>query len=240
MPAERYFLNDTFKEGEMQELKGQEFHHLAHVMRTRKGESVELVNGKGSLAQALVQEKTKDKALLRIEEVYQEPEPLCRLILAQALPKPHRLDDILEKGTELGVDSFWLFPGEYSTQKECYPSQMERARTVTIAAMKQCGRLYLPSLLVQPVIGEWKNLAEKSVFFGDVNRDATPFETTWNSLSSHFFPVVFVTGPEGGFSSKEVQSLRDQGALGVKLHTNILRSDTASLMALSLLSHWLL
>ena len=52
MPAERYYLDASFKEQECKELKGPEFHHLSHVMRTRKGEIIELINGKGALAQA--------------------------------------------------------------------------------------------------------------------------------------------------------------------------------------------
>lgn len=240
MPAERYYLDHVFKLHEQQELKGSEFHHLAHVMRTRKGNMVELVNGKGSLAQAIVQDLTKDKAILKIEHLYQQPDIPCRLILAQAMPKLNRLDFILEKGTELGVNSFWLFPGHHSAKKECYPSQLERSQLVAIAAMKQCGRLYLPTLHLQPAIDQWQNLINTPTFFGDLDPKAPLFETAWKSLNNFSNPIMFVTGPEGGFSQQEVQCLKDQGAQGVKLHDNILRTDTASLMALSLLSHWLL
>lgn len=239
MPSERYFLETSFKVNEHQELKGSEFHHLAHVMRARKGDVVELVNGQGALAQATVEDLKKDKGLLKIEQVDHEPAPPCRLILAQALPKSNRLDLILEKGTELGVDSFWLFPGQHSVQKECYPSQIERARIVTIAAMKQCGRLYLPSICFKPSIEKWENLSNMTSFFGDLDPNAPLFETAWKKLASPSFPIVFIIGPEGGLSQQEEQSLRDQGATGVKLHANILRTETASIMALSLLSHWL-
>lgn len=240
MPAERYFLDHSFKPNDHYELKGSEFHHLAHVMRTRKGETVELVNGKGALAQATVRDILKEKAILTIDQVYQEPDQPCRLILAQAIPKPNRLDFILEKGTELGVDCFWLFPGQYSAKKEFFPHQLERAQTLTIAAMKQCGRLTLPNLILQPSLDEWPSLAEMSAFFGDLESEAPPFEEAWKKLNSPSYPILFVTGPEAGFSKQEVHILRERGATGVKLHPNILRTDTASIMALSLLSHWVL
>lgn len=238
MPAERYFIDSDFIPHRQQELSGAEFHHLAHVMRTRKGENIELVNGKGALAQAFVQEVAKDKAKLQIEEVYQEPTPPFRLVLAQALSKQNRLDVILEKGTELGVDAFWLFPGQHSAKKECYPSQLERAQTITIAAMKQCGRLYLPSLILKPSINEWSTLSQ-SAFFGDLDPLAPRFETAWKQLNPPSYPIIFITGPEGGFSEQEIARLKNLGAQGVKLHSNILRTETASVMALSLLSHWL-
>lgn len=240
MPAERYYLDDVLTVNKRCELKGPEFHHLAHVMRTRKGESVELVNGKGSLAQAIVQELMKEKALLHVEHVIQEPERPCRLILAQAMPKPNRLDFILEKGTELGVDQFWLFPGDESVKKEVFPQQLERARTLTIAAMKQCGRLTLPEMMIKPRLNQWSSLNEMTTFFGDLDPEAPPFETAWKGLLAQpSYPIVFVTGPEAGFSEEEVQVLREKGARGVKLHPYVLRTDTASVMALSLLSHWL-
>lgn len=239
MPSERYFLENSFKIHDSQELKGSEYHHLAHVMRAQKGDAIELINGKGALAQAIVEDLKKDRAILKIAQVQQQPESPCRLILAQAIPKSNRLDLILEKGTELGVDSFWLFPGQYSVKKECFPNQLERARTVAISAMKQCGRLYLPSIEFRPPIEQW-NLKESLAFFGDVDPKAPLFELIWKEKAASSFPIVFITGPEGGLSSAEEQFLRDQGAIGVKLHENILRTETASLMAMSLLSHWLL
>lgn len=243
MPSERYFIDADLHHNQYQELSGSEFHHLAHVMRTKKGESVEIVNGRGTLAQARVSDLGKDKARLQIEEIYQEPTPPCRLILAQALSKQNRLDVILEKGTELGVDQFWLFPGHHSAKKECYPSQLERGHAITVAAMKQCGRLYLPSITIKPAldeIDEWGELTQSSAFFGDLDPAAPLFEVAWNKLNPPSDPVIFITGPEGGFSQQEIGLLKEQGAIGVKLHANILRTETASLMALSLLSHWIL
>jgi 16S rRNA (uracil1498-N3)-methyltransferase len=187
-----------------------------------------------------VQEISKEKAILKIEEVTQVPELPCRLILAQALPKPNRLDFVLEKGTELGVDCFWLFPGHCSVKKEFFPHQLERARTLTIAAMKQCGRLTLPTLIFQPTLEQWPSLIGISAFFGDVEPEALPFESVLKKLKPPLNPLIFVTGPEAGFSNREVEILKNQGATGVKLHPNILRTDTASLMALGLLSHWLM
>lgn len=238
MPSERYFVDEDIESQEQITLSGSEFHHLVHVMRTRKGEHVELVNGRGSLAQATVLEIGKDKGRLFVNEVFQEQKPPCQIILAQAFTKQHRLDLILEKGTELGVDTFWLFPGQHSSKKECYPNQLERAKAVTIAAMKQCGRLYLPSVILKPPIGEWNDLDKTYSFFGDLDPEAPLFSKTWEKASASI-PYLFITGPEGGFSAEEIEILKHQGAMGVKLHQNTLRAETASLMAVGLMSHWL-
>lgn len=238
MPAERYFIDQDLKEHQTLEIKDAEFHHMAHVMRTRKGERVEVINGRGALAQAIVQDLSRDRAVLMLEDLFITPPSPCRLILAQALPKANRLDFILEKGTELGVDEFWLFPGDLSAKKDFFPSQLERAQAVLISAIKQCGRLTLPHLALKPTLKNWPSFPALA-FFGDLEEDAPLFETAWKEKGPFSLPVVFFTGPESGFSSEEVQLLRKGQAAGVKLHSNVLRTETASLMALSLLSHWL-
>lgn len=238
MPAERYFIDEDLSEHSQKILKGNEFHHLARVMRTKKGESVELVNGRGMLAYATVLEIKKELAALQIERLVIEPIEPARVILAQALPKPERLAFILEKGTELGVDEFWLFPGQLSASKEIFPHQQERIRALTIAAMKQCGRLTLPSIQLKPPLTQWSSI-EGQGFFGDLSEEAPLFASFQSQLSSKI-PLIFFTGPESGWSDKEMTLLKEKGAKGVKLHPNILRTDTASIAAISLIQHWLM
>ena len=233
MPAERFFIEDELHPQAKVIIKGNEFHHLAKVMRTQKGDLVELVNGKGTLAVAIVQELHKDQAALSINEARTEPFLPPRLILAQAITKPDRLAFILEKGTELGVDVFWFFPGHLGQHKELYPQQKERARALTIAAMKQCGRLFLPSIELKPALDKWPEIEGQS-FFGDLDPEA-PWLGSKEALPSSIYPIIFFTGPESGWSDKEVQILKEKGVKGVRLHQNVLRSDTASIVALSLL-----
>lgn len=238
MPAERYFVLSPLNEGETISLKDAEFHHLARVMRSRKGEQVELVNGRGALAEAVIQEIAKDHACLYIKQVQTTKPREQQIILAQALPKLNRLDFILEKGTELGVDEFWLFPGDRSVKKDVNAHQMERMNTLIVSAMKQCGRLFVPKIILKPELKKWPAL-EGRAFFGDINPDASLFSAQWKATPAKS-SVVFFIGPESGFSDKETETLMQKGAFGVKLHQNILRTDTAPLMALSLIEHWLL
>lgn len=237
MPAERYYLDHPLSERQIVSLEGNEFHHLAHVMRTRLGDCVEIVNGKGSLAEATVKELGKNQALLLIEHVSTTSPSLPRIILAQAIPKPNRLDYIIEKGTELGVDEFWLFPAQHSVKKDFNLTQMERMQTLLISATKQSGRLFLPSLEVKSSVEKWIGGCQGSLFFGDVEKDAPLFSVVWQKLQP-IIQMIFLIGPESGFSQKEIDLMKQAHAHGVKLHENILRTDTASLVAVSLVSHW--
>lgn len=237
MPAERFFIDCTLKSGQQLILEDQEFHHLAHVMRVKIGENVEIVNGRGALATAIVRSIDKKRAALEIETVNVTPPPKEEVILAQAIPRSSRLDFILEKGTELGMTQLWIFPAVHGERKRLTEHQCERMRALTIAAMKQCGRLYLPMIVQMPALAEWTEPKVPS-FFGDLDPAAPSLAEAWQESPSK--GILFFIGPESGFTSDEIDALRAMQAVGVKLHKNVLRTETAALVALSLISQRLL
>ncbi len=238
MPSERYFHDKKFVDKQVI-LEGLEFHHLAHVMRSKAGDTVELVNGQGELAQGIIEAINKKNALLNIQRVVKEAPPNYEVVLAQAVPRMGRLDFIVEKGTELGMTQLFLFPTQRSERKQLTTHQLERLKAIAIAAMKQCGRLYLPQISICSSIAEaFKN--QYIVFFGDVIPQALPLVKVWAEQKEIKAGVEFYIGPESGFNDDEIDLLKGKGALGVKLHGNILRTDTAALTALSIIQQWLL
>jgi len=230
MPAERYYLSEKFGVGEELFLVEDEFQHLTRVMRAKESEEIELVNGAGGLASAIIERLEKKRAVLKIEKVSTESPSSKKIILAQAIPRINRLDFIVEKGTELGMSELWLFPGKLSERKDLSEHQLNRLKAVTIASMKQCGRLFLPNILLKKPLDKWESLPSPA-FFGDLNPQAPLLQST--KIPDQ---VIFFIGPESGFTDDEEKKLQTLGAQGVKLHPNILRTDTAALVALALLS----
>ena len=225
MPSDRYFIDAPLTEGAIVSLEEGEFHHLANVMRTQIGETVELVNGKECLAHAVVEKIEKKRAALHIRSVHKKSNSGKKAILAQALPRLQKLEFILEKGTELNAGAFWLFPGILSEKDSISPSQLDRLRAHIISAMKQCGRLDLPDLLLKPPLDQWEK-PEGTLLFGDTRETAKPLTKTEGTV------IIFI-GPEKGFHPKEIEILENKfQATGVKLHDNILRVETAALVAL--------
>lgn len=237
MPAERYFHSNFLEIDKKILLKDQEFHHLVHVMRTRIGEDIEIVNGQGQLAEGFVDSIEKKHAVLHIKSLFNASPYPQQLILAQGIPRQNRLEFIIEKGTELGMTEIWLFPACRSERKEFSENQLERLSTLTIAAMKQCGRLFLPKIVIMPPLKQWKSL-QIPLFFGDTDPNAPPLSTLWKKTGAKK-DTVFCIGPESGFSEEEIQVLKKLDAEGVKLHPNILRTDTAAIAALTLVSHYI-
>src|SRR3989338_8486848 len=165
MPHERFFVDSPLTEGEQVHLVDTEFHHLYHVMRAREGDQLELVNGKNQLAIATVLEMQKKSALLGVDSVTEPPLTKPILILAQAIPRFNRLEYIVEKGTELDVSQFWLFPGLLSEKKAFSPHQPQRMEQIMKSALKQCGRLDLPSIRLLPPLLAWEK-PQGTVFYG--------------------------------------------------------------------------
>lgn len=235
MPHSRFFTHADLKEDHIIAIEDEEFHHLVKVMRVREGEEVELVNGRGFLANGLVNTIERHKALCLVKEVTFEPPSASGFIIAQALLKPASIELIVEKNTELGVKEIWLFPAEYSEKDSLSDNQLQRLHRHIISAVKQCGRLYLPTLRLfsslDDVLSECSDLQK---FFGDVDINATDL------ISLHIKtpiknPICFI-GPEKGFHKKEVDLLVKNSFLGVSLNKNILRAETASITASALFS----
>lgn len=238
MPLERYYTKNSLKTGQKVVLIEGEFHHLVHVMRTAVGDSVELVNGAGQLAKATVCQLTRRDAHLEVQSIKSEDKPKREVILIQGIARPNRLDFVVEKGTELGMTQLWLFPSKLSEKKGLNPSHHDRIRGLAVAAMKQCGRLYIPHIEFVEKIESWKLPNDFQGYFGDVESSAPWFIEELQKGPADK-SIIFVTGPESGLTEDEVSMLRSKGFIGVKLHQNILRTDTASMTALSIISQYI-
>jgi len=231
MPAERYYCPIPFQVGDHFTLKDEEAHHVARVMRGRPGDKVEVVNGRGMLGLAEIFNMAKAQVDFTLLSILKEEPPPLPVIIAQALPKLNRIDVIVEKGTELGMTQLWFYPGDLSEKKEISPTQEIRFNSLAIAAMKQCGCLWLPKIAILPPLEEWSSLPCSGIY-GDVDPKAKTLKEVWPTISSEQ-GLIFFVGPEKGFSSAETAHLNSLGARGVSLHPNILRTDTAPLCALS-------
>ncbi len=234
MPQNRFFFSGPLPQDTTISIRDQEFRHMVQVMRIHEKETVEVVNGEGIFATAEVTAIAKKEAHLRILTRHKEEEPQPRLILAQAIPRLNRLDFIIEKGTELGMSELWLFASEHSERRKFTSQQQERMHTIAVSALKQCGRLYLPKIQIFPSLSSI-SIENTEAYFGDLSENAPPF-SKYLKDAPRTKNTLFFIGPERGFSSQETNWLEKQGAHGVLLHHNILRTDTAALAALTLCS----
>lgn len=230
MPHDRFYAPFPFKLKEIISLEGDEADHLQKVMRKKAGDKVELVNGKGQLAEATLQRSDKKTAFLEILSL-QKIEPLTKkLTLALALTLPSHLEFAVEKGTEIGVTTFFLFPADKSERRSLTTNQWQRLAKITIAAMKQSGRGDLPSLLEGPPLKEWPS-PTLPLFFGDLSPEPLQGSSPFQNRQE----VMFAIGPESGWSEPERALFLQMGGQPFSLHPYILRAETAAIVAATLI-----
>jgi 16S rRNA (uracil1498-N3)-methyltransferase len=203
MPVHRFFSTASTIEDE-------EFHHLIHVMRNEVGDLIELVDGRGSLSIAKITGINKKAASLEILSTHTEAPPAARYSLVQGIPQGTKIEWVLEKGTELDIDDFVFFGSkDFSTNK------LSRFHHILVAAMKQCGRLFLPTLSFYSSLEEIP--LHKDFCYGDFQGDKEVKATQ------------IVIGPESGFSKEEREYLKQKGR-GVSLGRHVLRTETAAVI----------
>ncbi len=226
MPADRFYFEGVLTPNIS--VEGAEFHHLK-VMRIAVGEEVEIVNGKGSLAKAKLIQLEKNRAHFELTDINTTPRPPFHRILGIPLLRANKLEWIIEKGTELGADAFYLYPADHSEKLQLSANQLERLNHIIVSGLKQSGRLFCPTL---EIFASFKELfaTEGTILYGDVDPAASSLLKT--QLTS---TVLFITGPERGFSDKEEALLKEK-ALGVSLNPYTLRAETAPIAAISILS----
>jgi 16S rRNA (uracil1498-N3)-methyltransferase len=231
VPHNRFFLESSFQKADILSITGKELHHL-NVGRIRLGEKIALVNGERQLAIGCVVQVEKTQVQIEISSVVTE-DVKPSIIIAQGIAKMNHLEWIMEKATELNATEFWLFPAMLSEKKGLSSQQLHRLQALSIAALKQCGRLDLPSIEVKPPLNQWQQ-TKAIMLFGDPSMQ-NPY--LWEIPKKEFIsPIIFCIGPEKGLSDWEKSYLISHlHAKPVRLHPNILRTETASLVALSLI-----
>jgi 16S rRNA (uracil1498-N3)-methyltransferase len=226
MPIERFFddkLNLHDKEGQ---LEGDQMHHALKVFRLALGDRLEIINGHGLLAQASIIAITKKTLTYQVEQIEQIPAKLPSTVLILGMPKFNRLEFIVEKVCELGCGKIVLFNADRSEKTDLSKNQEERLNLLLQAALKQCGRLFLPSIEFRPHLEACLE-SNYTYYYGHIDTKA--------KIPEHI-PLLagIVIGPESGFSDKE-KALLSQKACPISLSDAILRVDTASIVAGSLL-----
>jgi 16S rRNA (uracil1498-N3)-methyltransferase len=200
-------------------LKGDELHHLVNVIRIEKGEPLLLLNGKGLIIETRVEMISKREMILtKIGQRLGVRQ--FEFDLALGMPKREALELCLKEATELGFRRVYLIKSDFSQMR--FPDK-ERTEKLLISALEQSNAPFLPEV----IFTEWREIPfnrYKRVLLLDSQTPAINSQGEFLSGSEE----LLIVGPEGGFSSSEIQFLHSQSNIKVvNLPTPILRSPTA-------------
>ena len=229
----RFFHPTDTPEASDVSLSPEESHHALRVLRVRRGDPVELFDGKGHAWRGAVAETGKKEVRVELDEVRFVPRPEPGVTLAQAwLHRDKLLDELVSQATVLGVDCIVFFRAEHSEKK---PRLNDKWKRLAIEACKQCGRLWIPNF------GVTESLADVLAHARDgrvVMACMEPPHQPLASLSADR-PVTYLVGPEGDFSAMELAIARGEGAISISLGDYTLRSEMAALVGLTLIQYHL-
>lgn len=222
------------------EVSGERLHYLARVLRLAPGDALEVFDGRGSAHRATVKAIEEQRATVVLGEAVEAPRG-GEVTIVQGLPKGDKLELVLQKGTELGAAAFAPVHTARAVVKltsERAADKVRRWQKIAEEAARQCGRADVPQVLpVRGLIETCRELAATAVVLVlDEEERATRLSHAL-AQAGEGTPLAVVIGPEGGLSREEVQALTGLGAVPVTLGERVLRTETASLAALSIIEH---
>jgi len=215
-------------------LQGGPAHYLARVLRVVPDQPVVLFNGDGcDYASEIVRMGKKDVLARVLSRVPARPESPLKITLVQALSRGERMDQTLQKSTELGVAAFQPLISErveVRIKPDKLDQRMEHWRKVVISACEQCGRAIIPAVHEPLHLGKWLELVKKGPRLA-----LEPGADTALASVSLEDKIDLLIGPEGGFSDSELALMRLHGVQAASLGPRVLRTETAGPAAIAIL-----
>ena len=228
----RIFFSESLSLNLSSSLAKPQSHYLTKVMRVKIGENFSLFNKNGEWL-AKIDNINNGKVEFSIQEQLRKKENPLDIWLAFSPIKSNYSNFMIQKATELGVTKFFPIIFDRSIVRKINSERLEK---IIVEATEQSNRINPPTL---EKIQNLKTFLEKNenkmdLIFTDLNSENKKIEIDKNSKK----PVCIIIGPEGDFSEKEREAILDfKYVKSVKINENILRSETAVISSISILSY---
>lgn len=220
----RFFVDGIESGADVVELPKDEVRKIRQVLRLDTGDWIAVLPGNGEIWSCQLE---SSEAVVR--ERHRLPNPAKRkVILAQALPRPEKLEEVVRMGTEVGVDAFLVFPSDRSVvrwDEKKKADRLKRLRTIAREASEVCLRPYVPTVNFVNSLTEVLT-RENVIVLSEIDGVQVSLSEKLKVLTSA--ETTLVVGPEGGWAPREVSWIGERAATMGKL---IFRVDTAAISA---------
>ncbi len=237
MSRRTFYAKDISKVGTNVRLSEEVSHHISRVLRLKKGDLIELLNGNGNCFQAKITGFHRGFVDVKVTaQVFKNTESPLDIICALALAKSDKLDLAIRQATELGVKKIVLFPSlrsNYRLKEEDIDRKLKRWSKIVTEAMCQSGRTFHPEIIYH-----------KDKNFLNINGDIkiVAYEKGRNGLlelasfqhKKNIKKTILAIGPEGGWDSKEISEFLEYGFTAVRLGPRTMRYETAVVSLITL------
>lgn len=242
----KFFTPKELINGDVAKIIGDDVKHIYKVLRISEGEKVVLNNCEGVEYLAKVTSVAKQEVLLEIlEKLDLNNESDIKVYLFQGLPKSQKMDLIVQKGTELGINEFIpIITHRVDVKLKGEFKKLDRLNRIALEAAKQSKRSIVPRVS-EPL--EFEQMLERMnsldlIIVPYENANNFGIKTLINQLrkdesAEKIKSVGIFVGPEGGIEEFEIEKLKEKGAHIVTLGKRILRTETAGFVATSLIQY---
>ena len=242
----RFFVSDKNIIGERVIFDKKDLNHIKNVLRKKRGECIQIFDEKERLYLVEITNIGKQKVEGKILKEFQEnPEPTIKVHIYQAIPKSNKIEFVIQKSVEIGCYSIVPIVSERTIVKPAfsyYEKKIDRWQKIAKESSEQSGRTNIPKIFhpknfadaVSDMVIDneniglilWKN--ENRFSIGDFLKKNSKLKK--NNLSINLF-----IGPEGGFTMGEIEMACKKGLITLGLGKRIFRTETAGLVALSII-----
>ena len=239
---QRFFVTADIIQDDLIELDKEQSHHILKVLRLKPGDYLELFDGTGNEFLCRMHSQKNGLVLAEIQtREFRANEPSARVILAQGIAKGDKMDFIVQKAVEIGVSCIIPFASERTVVTLEQPkAEQKRKRWQSIAreACKQSRRNVIPEIgpiMKLPQLLDTLREKRAVMLYEGENiiglRDIlTKYQDSLTAQS-----ITIIVGPEGGFSHEETQRAQNNNVSIAGLGPRILRTETAGLVAASII-----
>lgn len=209
--------------------------HVGRVLRMTEGEQIVLFNGEGGEYTCTIKESNKKNVVVHVDSFSDRSvESPIKIHLGQVLSRGDKMDFTIQKAIELGVTEITPLISSrcgVRIKDERLNKKQETFQKIIISACEQSGRTFVPK--INPVIDLGDFLKQTT---NDCKLTLNPYaQKHISEINTDSKAYRLLIGPEGGFSDEEVAIAKQNGYEDVLLGPRILRTETAALVAVSIL-----
>jgi len=224
----RIYLNQPLDAGHKADIPADQAHYLRQVMRLASGDPITLFNGEGGEYEGSIVQLTKQGGCCHIESFNDvNRETAIRVHIIQCANKSEKIETVLQKCTELGAASFQVADSERAQFKlpaNKLESRLSRWQRIIIEAAEQSERTIVPDICREPAL---KNIDIRGKAFALHPEGATSWKAVRDDITS-YEEITLAIGPEGGFSPRDLETLKAKGFESLAFGPRVMRTETAA------------
>ncbi len=238
MEIRRVFIDKLKIKNGMALLTGPMHKYIVSVLRKTTGERIDLTDGKGYLYRCVINNiKGKELYLQVLDAVHHPEEKRSKVTLCVSPIKGPRMDWLIEKATELGVEKILptIFRRTIIKFGDKERGKCERWKKLTIEASRQSGRFSIPEVIeptpLRDILPYIENIKNRWAFYERERKNTIKKVISAQTEGE----ICVVIGPEGGIEESEIGWLKENGFIPCTLGESIFRTETTPLVILSII-----